>query len=117
MYKIKKVVVPVTKGLLSEYFEQYNHYELFLIDNGLVRSEEIEIPSGQDVAGLLEWAENTGVTDIIVHKIDKNTIKLFPPQRINIFVGIPIATPQNLIKDYINGNLKSNQQIISEITD
>lgn len=114
---MKKVAIPVTKGLLSEYFGQCNHYEFFLIENGLVRSEEIEIPFRQNIEGLLEWVENKGITDIVVHRIDKNLIKLFSPQRINIFVGIPIDTPRNLIEDYLNGNLKSNQQIISEIID
>jgi hypothetical protein len=114
---MKKVAVPVTQGLLSEYFGQCNHYEVFLIDNGIVRSEEIEMPSGKNVANMLEWAKSTGITDIIAHRIDKNLINLFLPQRISIFVGIPIAPPKSLIEDYLNGNLKSNQQIISEITE
>lgn len=114
---MKKVAIPVTKGLLSEHFGQCNHYEFFLIDNGLVRSEEIEIPLKQEIAELFEWLETKGINDIIVHRIDKNMIKLFSPNRINIFVGIAIDTPRNLIEDYLNGNLKSNQQIISEIID
>lgn len=112
---MKKVAIPVTMGLLSENFGRCNHYELFVIDNGLVKSEEIEIPPKHDISGLPEWAENKEITDIIVHRIDKNLIKLFQPKRITLFVGIPIDTPRNLVEDYISGNLKSNQQIISEI--
>lgn len=114
---MKKIAIPVTKGYLSEFFGQCNHYELFLIDNGLVRSEEIEIPPKQNITDLLEWAEIKGITDIIVHRIDRKLIKLFQPKRINIFIGIPIDTPRNLIEDYMNGALKSDQQIISEIID
>lgn len=112
---MKKVAIPITNGYLSEFFGQCNNYALFLIDNGIVRSEEIEIPPKQNIADLLEWAEIKGITDIIVYRIDKNLIKLFQPKRINIFVGILIDKPRNLIEDYLNGNLKSNQQIISEI--
>ena len=114
---MKKIAIPVTKGFLSEFFGKCNHYELFLIDNGLVRSEEIEIPPKQNITDLLEWAEIKGITDIIVHRIDRNLIKLFQPKRITIFVGIAIDTPKNLIEDYLNGTLKSDQQIISEILD
>lgn len=114
---MKRVAIPVIEGLLSNFFGQCNHYELYLIEDGIVRSEEIEIPPKQDIADMLEWIENKGITDIVVHRIDKINIKLFHPHRINIFVGIPIDTPQNIIEDYINGNLKSNQQIISEIID
>jgi len=112
---MKRVAIPVIKGQLSEYFGQCNHYEIFEIDNGNVKSEELEIPPKEDITKLPEWAANEGITDIIVYKINKRIITLFTPFRINLFVGIPISTPRNLIEDYINGRLKSDEKIISEI--
>jgi len=112
---MKRVAVPVVKGQLSEYFGQCNHYEIFEIDEGNVKSEEIEIPPKEDITKLPEWAASEGITDIIAYKIDKRIITLFAPFRINLFVGIPISSPRNLIVDYINGKLKSDEKIISEI--
>ena len=112
---MKRVAVPVVKGQLSEYFGQCNHYEIFDIDEGNVKSEEIEIPPKEDVTKLPEWAASEGITDIIAYKIDKRIINLFTPFRINLFVGIPISSPRNLIEDYKNGKLKSDEIIISEI--
>ena len=112
---MNKIAIPVTNGLLSTNFGQCNHYELFLIDHGLVRSEEIEIPLEKGTAGIIKWIEKKGITDIIVHRIDKSVIRLFQPLKINIFVGIPIDTPKNLIEDYLNGNLESDPNIIAEI--
>ncbi len=115
--KMKRVAVPVVKGQLSEHFGQCNHYEIFEIDNGNVKSEELEIPPKEDITKLPEWAAGEGITDIIAYKIDKRIITLFTPFRINLFVGIPINSPRNLIDDYINGRLKSDETIISEIMD
>lgn len=112
---MKRIAVPVSKGQLSEHFGQCNHYEIFDIYDGNVKSEEIEISPDKNVEDLPEWAASKGFTDIIAHKIDKRIINLFIPYRINLFVGIPINSPPNLIKDYINGNLKSDERIISEI--
>jgi predicted Fe-Mo cluster-binding NifX family protein len=112
---MKRVAIPVVKGLLSEYFGQCNHYEIFELDGSNVKSEELEMPPKEDITKLPEWAANEGITDIIVYKIDKRIIKMFTNFRINLFVGIPINTPRNLIDDYISGRLKSDEKIISQI--
>jgi predicted Fe-Mo cluster-binding NifX family protein len=112
---MKRVAIPVVGGQLSEYFGQCNHYEIFEIDNGNAISEKIQIPPKEYVTKLPEWASAEGITDIIVYKIDKRIITLFAPLRINLFVGIPVNTPRNLIEDYLNGKLKSDEGIISEI--
>jgi len=112
---MKRVAIPVVKGQLSEYFGQCDHYEIFEIDDGTVISEESEIPPKEYVTKLPEWALLKGITDIIVYRIDKRIITLFAPLRINLFVGIPVNTPRNIIEDYINGKLRSDKGIISEI--
>ncbi len=112
---MKRVAIPVVNGQLSQYFGQCHHYEIFEIDEGIVKSEEIEIPPKEDITKLPEWAASERITDIIAYKIDKRIIRLFTPFRISLFVGIPINNPRNLIEDYIKGRLKSDEKIISEI--
>jgi predicted Fe-Mo cluster-binding NifX family protein len=112
---MKRVAVPVVKGRLSEYFGQCNHFEIFEIDEGNIKSNEIEMPLKDDITKLPEWAASEGITDIIAYKVDKCIINSFTPFRINLFIGIPINTPRSLINDYINGKLKSDEIIISEI--
>ena len=112
---MKKVAIPVVKGKLSEKFGQCNHYEIFEIDGDVVKSEEIEMPSDKNITKLPEWTYRKGITDIIAYKIDKRIISLFISYKINVFVGIPINTPQKLIDEYINGKLKSDEKIISQI--
>lgn len=112
---MKKVVIPVTNGRLSEFFGSCSHYEIFEIDNGIVQKAKIEIPPKEDLSKLPEWISNQGITDVIVYKIDKRIIKLFTIFRINLFVGIAINSPQILIESYISGKLKSNEKVISEI--
>jgi predicted Fe-Mo cluster-binding NifX family protein len=112
---MKRVAIPVVNGHLSEYFGQCNHYEIFSIDDNTIKSEAVEIPPKSDILKLPEWAAGEGITDIITYKIDKQIMGLFSPYRINLFVGIPIESPRNLIDDYLNGRLKSDEAIIAEI--
>ncbi|MBN2275856.1 MAG: hypothetical protein JXK95_16125 [Bacteroidales bacterium] len=112
---MKRIAIPVVKSQLSEYFGHCNHYKIFEIDEGIVKSEQLEVPPKEDIKKLPEWAVSKGITDIITYKIDKHIINLFAPLKINLFIGVPIGTPGKLIKDYINGKLKSDETIISKI--
>lgn len=112
---MKRVAIPVVKGKLSEYFEKCNYCEIFEIDGYSVKSNEIEVPPS-DINKLPEWSVQQGITDIITYKIDKNIINVFSREKINLFIGIKINTPEKLIEDYVNGALKSDEKIILEIT-
>ncbi|MBN2812984.1 MAG: hypothetical protein JXQ80_02845 [Bacteroidales bacterium] len=112
---MKKLAIPVLKGKLSVYLEQSKHFQVFTIADGNVISEEIENISKKLLDRLPEWAKEKGITDIIIYKASKSTIHLFAPYGINLFVGIPVSTIRRLVEDYILGQLKSDEKIISSI--
>jgi len=114
---MKRVAIPVVKEKLSENFGQCNYYKIFEIDDGNIKSDSIEVPPDQDIINLPAWAAQQGITDVIVHKIDKRIISLFAGNKINLFVGVAVNSPGILIKDYLNGNLMSDEKIIKEITE
>jgi predicted Fe-Mo cluster-binding NifX family protein len=114
---MKRVAIPVVKDKLSEHFGQCNYYKIYNVDSGIIKSKSAEVPADQDLMKLPIWAANQGITDVIVHKIDKNIITLFAREKIDLFVGVAINSPEILIEDYLNGNLKSSEQIIKEITE
>ena len=43
-------------------------------------------------------------------------ISLFAANKMNLFVGVKVNSPEKLIDDYRQGKLKSDEKIISEIT-
>ncbi|HUX57258.1 MAG TPA: hypothetical protein VMV77_09795 [Bacteroidales bacterium] len=114
---MKRVAIPVVKDKLSEYFGQCNYYKMYDIDDGNIKNSSTEVPPEQDILNLPLWAAQQGITDVVVHKIDKRIITLFAGSKINLFVGVAINSPAILIEDYLNGNLKSNERIIKEITE
>lgn len=113
---MRRVAIPVTNQLLSEYFGECSHYEIFEIDKKVLIRKEMEIPAGTGMPELPEWLEKQGITDVITYKVSAKIISLFASRKVNLFVGIPINPPQVLIDDYLHGRLESNQKIIEEIT-
>ena len=113
---MKRVAIPVVNKRLSEYFGECNHYEIFEIDKKMSRKKTAQMPSGIALNELPGWLENQGITDVIAYKVNREIITLFASKKVNLFIGIPIDSPENLINDYMNGKLESDKKIIAEIT-
>lgn len=113
---MKRVAIPIVNNLLSEYFGECNHYEIFEIDKNVSGRKTAHIPVGITISDLPGWLEKQGITDVIAYKLNREIISLFASRKVNLFVGIPINTPENLIEDYLNGKLESDKKIIAEIT-
>ena len=114
---MKRIAIPVTNGELSEYFGKCSHYLVFDIMGKRINENELQVPGFEDVGRMPQWAMENGITDIITYKLDKKIIMLFSQYKINLFVGISRNTPGQLIEDFMNGKLVSDQDIIKEIID
>ncbi len=113
---MRKIAIPLVENKLSEYFGHCSHYEIFEISNKTIQSSKVEFHSITEIEKIPDWIEQKGITDIITYKIDKKYIALFSNTKINLFVGVPMDSPDILIESYLNGTLKSDAKIINEIT-
>ena len=113
---MRRLVIPVSDGMLSDDFWQCDHYEFYDIEGTHVSRDEFNYKKGNDLYDFLMQLIGHGVTDIIVNRVDNKTIDLFSTHKMNIFVGIPVNTMGNIIKEYINGNLMSDETCIYETT-
>lgn len=113
--KMQRIAIPVINGKLSEFFGECNHYELFEITDGEIKRRDLQVPPKMLLEKLPDWASNKGITDILTYKIDKHIIMLFNKHKINLFIGVPINSPEILIEEFIAEKIESNQKIITEI--
>jgi predicted Fe-Mo cluster-binding NifX family protein len=114
---MKKIAIPVANNALSEYFGNCQHYEVFEIIDGHIVNKTTEIPPNKNIEMLPEWIASKEITDVVTYKVDKRIISLFAQKKINLFVGIKLNSPLKIIDNYLNGTLKSDNNIIKEITE
>lgn len=114
---MKRVAIPIVDNQLSEYFGTCNYYEIFEIGKNISDRKTELMPVGVAISELPGWLENQGITDVIAYKVNREIIKLFASKKVNLFVGIPIDTPENLIDHYLQGKLESDKKIIDELTE
>ena len=114
--QMKRVAIPVTNNQLSEFFGACNHYEIFEIERNVTKTYVLPIPAETDMMELPGWLEKNGITDVIAFRVNRKILSLFASRKVNLFVGVPVDNPQQLIDKYLQGRLESDKKIIEEIT-
>jgi predicted Fe-Mo cluster-binding NifX family protein len=105
---MRKVAIPVSGDYLSEKFKDCTSYHIIEIDIQEHASGKEEILPQHFLSDLSKWDSQYGITDVITHQIDKDSIAYFSDTKINLFIGVHINTPDQLIEEYLKGTLKSN---------
>lgn len=113
---MKRVAIPILNNKLSENFGECNYYTIFEIDKKINSAQKGILPEGIDSVDLPRWLKGEGVTDIITYKINRQLVNVFAAEKINLFLGIPIDSPEKIIDDYLQGKLVSDKKIIEELT-
>jgi len=113
---MKRVAIPIANEQLSENFGECNYYTVFEIDTKVKSTKTTYLPAGIEIHQLPAWLKGEGITDVITYKVNRNIVNLFVSEKINLFLGIPIGTPEKIIDDYLQGKLISDKKIIAELT-
>ena len=93
---------------MSQKFGNCSFYEVVEIIENKILKKSHKNPSWNNLNEFHNWIEEEGITDVIVHQIDKSDFDYFSDTKINLFLGININSTENLINEYLNGTLKSN---------
>ena len=112
---MNRIAIPIKNGLLSEYLGSQDICRIFDIKDYMVVSVTNVVPEVDCDADMPAWAARQGITDIVAFKIDKKLTTLFAGHKINQFIGVGTKDPDEIIKKYINGELKSDNKIIGDI--
>ncbi|MFW5774240.1 MAG: NifB/NifX family molybdenum-iron cluster-binding protein [Tangfeifania sp.] len=113
---MKRVAIPVSDKHLSEYFGECQHYEIFGVDGKIVNKKEVVFPAATTTSELLAWLKEQGITDVIAYKVNRQILKRFAGEKVNLFVGIPQNSPEKLVEAWLQGKLESDETIIKELT-
>lgn len=102
----KNIAIPTENGLLCTHFGHCEKFVFIQVENGKI-SHFTEKTPPEHIPGLYpKWVAQFGVTDVIAGGMGQKAIELFNDQSINVFVGAPVKSPENLVLDFIADKLK-----------
>lgn len=112
---MQRIAIPIQKEMLSEYVSSCSHFMVYSVEGcRIVDTEKLE-PSYTDLMTIPQWLRNKGITDLITQKLDRSILNHFSSLKVNLFVGIDIKHPSDIIKKWLEGKICSDQKIIEEI--
>ncbi|MBI9069540.1 MAG: hypothetical protein JEZ09_19745 [Salinivirgaceae bacterium] len=112
MKKMTKVIIPINENCLSTYLMKCNHYAVFTIYNSKIVQTETITPDKSEIEDCSAWFKKLKITDVVTYKVNPKLIHTLIQNKINVFVGAMQQSPQLLIEEYLNGNLKSDDTIL-----
>jgi predicted Fe-Mo cluster-binding NifX family protein len=97
----RKFAVPTSDGLLDAHFGHCRQFALVDVEDSEIKKVTyIDAPPHQP--GLLpSWLAERGSTDIIAGGMGQRAIDLFNEQGVNVFVGAPRLTPEELVEGFL----------------
>lgn len=107
---MNKIALPIENGFLCSCFEQSTQFIIFTTEEHKITAENLLI-TPQFQAGLFPiWLFDNGVTDVLVNRINHETINKFNQLKINVFVGVETKHPGSLIDEFLRGNLETHPE-------
>lgn len=108
---MKKIALPMADYDLCDHFEEFQYFLIVDFENPVCIRENMRFPPDSEIEKIPEWLIDNGVTDIIARGIEYDIIKKLNHKKIHVFVGVKKKNPEDLIKDYLNKMLETDEQM------
>ena len=108
---MQKIAIPVLDHKLSPHFTNCSLFKIYLVeDQTIVKESLMHLPS-QLSESFPVWLAKKGITDVITREIGHKQISLFNQHKINVFVGVRLENPKDLVLEYIDGTLETHDNL------
>jgi predicted Fe-Mo cluster-binding NifX family protein len=105
--KTGRIALPTEDGRLSAHFGQSQLFYLYDIQEGKIMGRQEAVPPEHGPEVYPRWLAEMGVTDVITGGIGRKAIDVFLGEKINVFDGAPVKKAEELVEDFLAGELES----------
>lgn len=108
-----KIAVPIANGRLGMHFGHCEQFAVMTVDaqEGKILETEALTPPPHEPGVLPRWLHEMGADVIIAGGMGQRAQQLFEQNGINVVVGAPAQTPEELASAYLNGTLQTGENI------
>jgi len=103
----KRIAVPLEGGILCSHFGHCEQFAILDAEDNNITNESLITPPPHEPGLLPGWLADKGVTDVIAGGMGQRAINLFNQREINVFVGAPVKSPDELASDLVNDRLQA----------
>ncbi len=110
---LMKIAIPLAGGRLSAHFGHCEQFALVSVDpeSKIITEQVLLNPPAHEPGVLPRWLAEQGATAIIAGGMGQRAQVLFAENDIEVIVGAPSETPEELISNYLAGSLTTGENI------
>lgn len=108
-----KIAIPTANGQLAAHFGHCEQFVILDVDSAsktILNTQRIT-PPAHEPGVLPRWLHEQGANMIIAGGMGERAQGLFAEQGIQVVVGAPAASPEEIVSAYLNGALETGQNL------
>lgn len=108
-----KVAIPILNGHTALQFEHSNQFLIYELSNSdaVVLSRHLERSGNNQPELMPQKLAEQNVKIVLARWIHKDIAKMLSDLKISLFTGVSKQEPDELIEDYIEGHLETNDKM------
>ncbi len=106
-----KVAIPTAEGRLCMHFGHCSEFIVLTVEDGQVTGRDALAPPAHAPGVLPKWLAGEGVTVVIAGGMGMRAQQLFDAAGIEVIVGAPAETPEDLVQHYLDGTLETGTNV------
>ena len=108
-----KIAVPTTEGSVSAHFGHCEKFAIFETTDKQVTNVRNLVPPAHEPGVFPKWLKEQGADLIIAGGMGSGAQELFSRQGIQVISGVSADRPNELVKQYLEGNLTAGDKTCS----
>jgi Mrp family chromosome partitioning ATPase/predicted Fe-Mo cluster-binding NifX family protein len=106
-----KVAIPTADGKLTAHFGHCRHFAIVEVAGGQIKKTTMAEPPPHEPGILPEWLHEQGVRLVIAGGMGQRAQGHFAKKGIEVIIGAPSLSPEELIGQYLAGRLQTGDNI------
>jgi predicted Fe-Mo cluster-binding NifX family protein len=104
----KRIAIPIENGLLCSHFGHCQAFAFVDVEGDKITDVTVLDPPEHMPGSFPRFIAEQGATDVIGGGMGPQAVNLFNQAGINVFIGAPVDKPEQLVSDFIKGDLQLN---------
>ena len=106
-----KFAIPLAEGKLTAHFGHCQEFALVEVEDNQIKNQENLVPPPHEPGVLPKWLYELGTNVIIAGGMGARALNLFAQNKIEVIVGAPSLTPEELVSRYLDKTLESGANV------
>ena len=106
-----KIALPIANNRLCEHFGHCEKFYVVDVVDGKIDNPKMLTPPPHEPGVIPKWLGENNVSVVIAGGMGPMAVQLLEGNGMEVVIGVAAGEPEKIVNDYINGTLKSGENV------